>query len=145
MHNNILCAGITLHPENQMNATGQTIELTCDVYGTNIANDLVYQWRNDQSGWISVPEPVAVNGSNVLSITNASVTDNGLYNCVIFSTDNNSTVAKSNSASVTILGTLCVCYISYSYYSILYLYKLTISLSKLTFRSLMQLYINVFN
>ena len=111
-----MCAGITLHPENQTNATGQTVELTCDVYGTDTNDDLVYQWiksgrrndqsgqRNTQSGWRSLPEPVAVNGSNVLPITNATIDDSGMYNCVVFSTDNNSTEAKSNSASVTILG-----------------------------------------
>ena len=111
-----LCSGITLQPENQTSATGQTIKLTCDVYGTDIANDLVYQWiksgrrsdqsgqRNAQSGWRSVSKPIIVNGSSVLQITDASIDDSGVYNCVVFSTDNNSTVAKSNSASVTILG-----------------------------------------
>ena len=115
-----LCSGITLQPENQMNATGQTIELTCVVYGANIVNDLVYQWiksgrrsdqlgqRNTQSGWRSLSKPIIVNGSNVLSITDASIDDSGVYNCVVFSTDNNSTVATSNSASVTILG-MCTC------------------------------------
>ena len=108
-----MCAGVTLHPENQANATGQMIELTCDIYGIDTDDDLVYQWIKsdplDQSGWTSLPEPVVVNGSNVLLITNATVNDNGLYYCIVFSIDDNSTVVKSNSASVTILGTyLCV-------------------------------------
>ena len=109
---------MTLHPENRTNATGQTIELMCDVFGidTDIDDDLVYQWiKSDplgQLGWRSLLQPVVLNGSNVLPITNASVNDNGVYNCVVFSIDNNSTAVKSNLASITILGTY-VCYISY--------------------------------
>ena len=97
-----------LHPENQTNATGQMIELMCDVFGTGTDDDLVYQWIKsdplDQSGWRSLPQPAVVNGSNVLQITNASINDNGVNHCVVFSIDNNSTVVKSNSAIVTILG-----------------------------------------
>ena len=94
---------------HQTNATGQTIELMCDVFGTGTDDDLVYQLIKsdplDQSGWTSLLEPVIVNGSNVLLITNASVNDNGVYNCIVFSINNNSTVVKSNSANVSILGT----------------------------------------
>ena len=108
---------MTLHPENQTNATGQMIELMCDVYGTGTDDDLVYQWIKsnplDQSGWRSLPQPVVVNGSNVLLITNASINDNGVYNCAVFSIDNNSTAVKSNSAIVTILGM----YIHITYHS----------------------------
>ena len=108
IHCDLLCTGVTLHPENQTNATGHTIELACDVFGIDTDDDLVYQWIKsdplDQSGWRSLMQPVVVNDSNVLPITNASVSDNGVYNCIVFSIDNNSTVVKSNSAIITILG-----------------------------------------
>lgn len=99
--------GVTLHPENQTYATGQTIKLTCDVYGAGADNDLVYQlWT--RSGWRSRLAPVVVNGSNTLAIRNARVNNSGVYNCRVFNAGNNNTVVKSNSAIVTILGMLCI-------------------------------------
>ena len=108
----LLYAGIKLYPKNQTVATGQTIELTCDVYGTGTDNGLVYQWTN--SKWQSTPAAIEMNrqnNSNMLRIHNVSVNDSGVYNCIVFNAGSNSTVVKSNSANVTILGMLC------SYYS----------------------------
>ena len=92
----------------------------CDVFGTGTDDDLVYQLIKsdplDQSGWTSLLEPVVVNGSNVLPITNATVNNNGVYNCIVFSINNNSTVVKSNTASVTILGTYVYSYIAITHH-----------------------------
>ena len=103
-----LYAGIKLYPKHQTVATGQTIELTCDVYGTGTDNDLVYQWTN--SKWQSPSAAIEMNrqnSSNTLRIHNANVNDSGVYNCIVFNAGSNSTVVKSNSANVTILG-VCV-------------------------------------
>ena len=70
-------AGIKLYLENQTVATGQTIELSCDVYGTGTDNDLVYQWTN--SRWQKPLAAVVMNSNNVLTIHNADVNDSGVY------------------------------------------------------------------
>ena len=108
MYTILLYAGIKLYPENQTVATGQTIELSCDIYGTGTDNDLVYQWTN--SRWQSPLAAVVMNrqnSSNILRIQNANVNDSGVYNCIVFNAGSNSIVVKSNSANVTILGMLC--------------------------------------
>ena len=102
----LLYAGIKLYPENQTVPTGQTIELTCDVYSTGTDNDLVYQWTN--SRWQSTPAAIEMIRHNVLRIHNADVNDSGVYNCIVFNAGSNSTIVKSNSANVTILGMLCI-------------------------------------
>ena len=53
-------------------------------------------------------KPDVVNGSNVLTIPNATVSNSGIYYCAVFITSNNDTLVQSNrSANVTILRKLC--------------------------------------
>ena len=94
----IFYADITLHPQSKTIATGQTIVLNCTVtvYGTGTDN-LTYWWSKNGG------KPFVVNSSNLLMISNATVDDNGMYNCIAFSASSNSTI-KSNSANVTVLG-----------------------------------------
>lgn len=89
--------GIVLEPESQTKATGQTIELTCNVNGTS-TDILTYQWI---IRWYL--DPVVVNGSNVLTIPNATVNNSAVYYCAVFITGNINTRVQSNSAIVTIL------------------------------------------
>ena len=93
-----LCPGVTVEPEKQTKATGQTIELTCIVNGTSSAS-LMYQWIISRL----YLKPVVVNSSNVLTIPNASVSNSGVYYCVVFISGHNNTGVQSNSATVSIL------------------------------------------
>ena len=49
-----------------------------------------------------------MNSSNVLAIHNADINDSGVYNCIVFNADSNSTIVKSDSADVTVLGISCI-------------------------------------
>ena len=96
-----MCLGITVEPESQTKATGQTIELTCDVYGTS-TDSLMYQWiiPRQYLGFLYID---IVNGSKVLTIPNATVSDSGVYSCVVFTSSNSNTGVQSDSANVTII------------------------------------------
>ena len=99
-HKNILFTEVILFLENQTIATGQPIILECIVNGIYV-NNLTYQWTKSSP----LKRLNVVNdSSNMLFIHNASVNDSGIYNCGVFDTSDNSTVVKSNSINVTVLG-----------------------------------------
>jgi len=75
-----LCIDIILHPENETIATGQTVVLTCEAYDTGTDN-LTYQWIKMEKNTLA---QVLVHYSNHLIISNASINDSGVYNCVVF-------------------------------------------------------------
>jgi len=89
--------GVLLKPDHQTEATGQKIELTCEVHGTSL-DDLTYQWI--------IPGQVKINDSYALTIPNATVNDSGIYFCIVHTIDSSNDGIKSNIANVSILGKL---------------------------------------
>ena len=96
-----LYADATLHPQSKTIATGQTIVLTCTVHDTDTDN-LTYWWT--KKGGKSALVPLVVNSSNLLMISNATVGDSGMYNCIVLISASSNTTIKSNPANVTVLG-----------------------------------------
>ena len=73
-------ADITTNPKDRTVAVGTKITLTCNASG---ADNLRYQWM--RMGEKTIPSRARGVNSNTLIIPNITISDSGLYKCVVYS------------------------------------------------------------
>jgi len=89
----LLFTDITVQPESVKVAVGQQVTLICNALGVD---NLMYSWTIEGQQMVA-PEVY----SNILNISNASLSDTGEYICVVI---NGNSSVNSIPVKVTVLG-----------------------------------------